>query len=66
MRITREHCIVYGAIVAAYAIYLICHVAAGQLVPDGLILSGIVGVGAAIAGVQYGNQAKRPPEGHDE
>jgi len=69
MNLTREHCYLYLGIVFAYAIYMISHNIAGATPPDGLILSGIVGIGAALAGVKAGiltEQKKRISEGHED
>jgi len=44
-----------GLIVGAYSIYMICHVIAGSLVPDGIILSGIIGTICTVCGVKIGS-----------
>jgi len=52
-------------VVASYAVYMTCHLLAGQPIPNGVLLSGIVGAVCVLAGVQYGlNKARNyiPPE----
>ena len=42
-------------IVVSYSIYMICHVLSGSLVPDGIILSGIIGTICTVCGVKIGS-----------
>ena len=52
-------------VVCTYSIYMICHVIQGSLVPDGLILSGIVGLVAAIGGIKFGGLANKHEPGQE-
>ena len=52
--------------VVTYSVYMICHVLQGSLVPDGLILSGIIGFLGATAGIRFSGMKheERVVEGH--
>ena len=61
------HLIVIASLaVVTYSVYMICHVIQGSLVPDGIILSGIIGFLGAVAGIRFSGLKKheRCLEGH--
>ena len=54
-----------GLAVGTYSIYMICHVIQGSLVPDGLILSGIIGFLGAVAGLKIGDRLQEKKVGQE-
>ena len=51
--------------VVTYTVYMVCHVLQGSLVPDGLILSGIIGFLGAVAGIKVGDRLNKKEPGQD-
>lgn len=50
-------CMGMGCVTAVYATYMMSHVIAGQPVPDGIVLTGVLGAVCGLAGYAY---AKTP------
>lgn len=54
-------------VVITYSVYMLCHVLQGSLVPDGIILSGVIGALCLIGGVRYErNRARYYVPGDEE
>lgn len=46
-------------VVVAYTVYIYSHVLTGQDIPNGVLLSGVIGAVCALGGVQYQKNKQR-------